>query len=474
MARFLQRAGRSGHRPGVASEIYFVPTHALELLEAAALRDAIREGEIETLPGPQLTYDVLIQFLLTLAVGGGFRPEELYPCLRQTFAFRQLDPKAYAWILRFITQGGEALQGYAEFSKVQEDGQGRLLIKDKRTAMRHRLSMGTIVSDPMVKVRFKTGGFIGMIEEYFISKLKPGDKFFFAGRSLEFVQLKDMQALVKRSSAKTSNIPSYMGGRISLTSRLSEKIKDTLDEVSRGIYRQEETRYLEPLLRLQQKLSLVPDRQTLLIEHQRTKEGDHIYFYPFEGRMVHEILAALVAYRLSVSMPLTFSIAMNDYGFELLSDAALPIESYLEEDLFRMEGLEEDLAACINESEMAKRKFRDVATIAGLIFQGFPGKTATFKHLQSHSGLLYSVFETYDPDNLLLEQARREVMSVAVSEDQVRAALQRINGKRIMLKRPGQFTPFSFPILVDRLRATLSSESLEDRIVKMRAALIEE
>jgi ATP-dependent Lhr-like helicase len=380
---------------------------------------------------------------------------------------------AYEWALNFVTKGGETLSGYEEFSKVELGQDGVFRIKDKSSAMRHRLSMGTIVSDPMLKVRLKNGAFLGMIEEYFLSKLKPGDRFFFSGRNLEFVQIKDMSAIVKLSTRKSSNTPSYMGGRISLTSKLSGQIREILRDASQGVFASEEVGFVAPLLDLQQRLSLIPDDNTLLIEKNISKEGHHIFFFPFEGRMVHEILGSLLAYRISVNYPVTFSIAMNDYGFELLSDSPIPIEDILEEDLFSELHLEEDILRCVNESEMAKRKFRDVATISGLVFQGFPGKPVRFKHLQSNSGILYGVFEDYDPDNLLLEQAHREVLEMQMERDSIFEAIRKINRQQIVLKKPGQFTPFSFPIMVDRLRATLSSESLEDRIAKMRAQMID-
>jgi ATP-dependent Lhr-like helicase len=473
VARFVQRAGRSGHQPGMPSEIYFVPTNSLELIEAAALRNAIETGEMENITCPELTFDVLIQFLITLAVGDGFKEEEIFPVIQKTYSFRNLTQEDFGWIISFITQGGESLRGYEEYSKVEKEEEGIFRVKDKKTAMRHRLSMGTIVSDPMLKVRFKRGAFLGMIEEYFISKLKPGDRFFFSGRNLEFIKIKDMTALVQLSTKKAKNTPSYMGGRISLTSKLSAKIREILENASQGKYLSEEVCFVAPLLQLQQKLSLIPDNQTLLIEKNVSREGHHLFFYPFEGRMVHEILGALVAYRISVSYPVSFSIAMNDYGFELLTDTPIPIEEILEEDFFSEKNLQEDLITCVNESEMARRKFRDVATISGLIFQGFPGKPMRYKHLQSNSGILYGVFEEYDPGNLLLRQAHQEVLDMQLEKGKIPEAIRKINGQRIVVKSPGQFTPFSFPIMVDRLRASLSSESLEDRIAKMRAHLIE-
>lgn len=474
VSRFIQRAGRSGHQPGLPSLIYFVPTHSLELIEAAALRSAMENNESEHILCPTLTYDVLIQFLVTLAVGDGFFEEELYPILKNTYSFQNLSWEEYLWTLAFITQGGESLQGYEEFSKVEKDESGKYQIKNKRAAMVHRLSMGTIVSEPMLKVRFKNGTFLGMVEESFFSKLKSGDRFFFAGRNLEFVAIREMSAIVQLSKRKSTNTPSYMGGRISLSSKLALKIREILEQSKRGFFDSEEIAYAAPLLDLQNRISLVPDKKTLLIEKIISSEGYHVFIYPFEGRMVHEILGALIAYRISVSYPMSFSIAMNDYGFELLSDMPIPIEDILEEDVFSENNLAEDIKTCINESEMAKRKFRDVATISGLVFQGFPGKPIKFKHLQSNSGILFGVFEDYDPDNLLLKQAHLEVMDMQMEKDKVAEAIRRINSQEIVLKVPGQFTPFSFPIMVDRLsRTTLSSESLEDRIAKMKAHLIE-
>ena len=473
VARFVQRAGRSGHQPGLPSEIYFVPTHSLELIEAAALRSAIENGEMENIHCPQLTFDVLIQFLVTLAVGEGFKPEFIFRVVKNTYSFKNLTQEEFDWTISFITKGGSSLSGYEEFSKVEADEEGIFRIKDKKTAMRHRLSMGTIVSDPMLKVRFKNGSYLGMIEEYFFSKLKPGDRFFFSGKNLEFVAIRDMSAIVQLSKKKSSTTPSYMGGRISLTSKLATKIREILEDADNGIYASEEAVYVSPLLELQNRLSLIPDRNTLLIEKNISKDGYHVFFYPFEGRLVHEILGALIAYRISVSYPISLSIAMNDYGFELLSDSPIPIEDILEEDLFSVKNLADDIIACINESEMAKRKFRDVATISGLVFQGFPGKPVKFKHLQANSGILYGVFEDYDPGNLLLKQAHHEVLNMQMEKNKILEAIQKINRQQIILKSPGQFTPFSFPIMVDRLRATLSSESLEDRIAKMRAILVD-
>lgn len=472
VSRFVQRAGRAGHQPGLPSEIFFVPTHALELIEAAALRNAIESQEMEHQFTPELPYDVLIQFLVTLAVGEGFEPDFIFPLVKRTSSFSQLNDQEIQWIMDFITKGGASLGNYEDFLKVNLDEDGKYRVKSKKIAMKHRLSMGTIVSDVSLKVKFKNGSFLGTVEEYFISKMKIGDRFFFAGRSLELLQVKGMDVFVKVSEKKTTNVVSWMGARMSLSSMLSHKIREIFRDYNQGIYESIEVQKILPLLDLQRKLSIVPDEHTFLIESLQTRDGFHLFFYPFEGRMMHELMSALVAYRISQSFPVTLNMAMNDYGFEILSDSYLDIEELLEEDLFSLQNIEQDILHCVNESEMSRRKFREIASIAGLVFQGYPGKPTSFKHIQANSSLLFQVFEQYDPENLLLKQARQEALTQQMEQEMFVKALRKLNELKIEIKRPSQFTPFSFPIMVDRLnRTNISSESVEDKITKILAQM---
>ena len=473
VSRFVQRAGRAGHQPGLPSVVFFVPTNALELIEAAALRNAIEQEDLESQYPPDLPYDVLIQFLVTLAVGEGFEPQSLFQIVRKTKSFEQLSPEEYQWILEFITKGGSSLGSYDDFLKVVVEEDGCYRVKNKKIAMKHRLSMGTIVSDVSMKVKFKNGAYLGTVEEYFIAKMKVGDRFYFAGRNLELIYVKGLDAVVQLTTKKTNQVVSWMGARMSLSSKLAHQIREIFKSYNQGIVNSEEVRRVLPILDLQQQLSLVPDNQTFLIESLQTREGYHLFFYPFEGRMVHELLSALLAYRIAQRFPISFSMAMNDYGFELFSDVRVDIEELLEEDLFSLDQLEEDILHCVNESELSKRKFREIASIAGLVFQGYPGKPTSFKHIQANSGLLFQVFEEYDPENLLLKQARAEALNQQMEQEMFVEAVRKINGQSIQVRYPSQFTPFSFPILVDRLsRTSLSSESVEDKIAKIMAQMV--
>lgn len=470
VARFLQRAGRSGHSPDAVSKIYFLPTHSLELVEAAALKQAVEENFIESKVPLLLCFDVLIQYLCTLAVGEGFYPDQLFEEIKNTYCFSAITESEYQEILLHITAGGKALNQYDEYKKVDILEDGLYKITSRRTAMRHRLHIGTIVSDAMLKVKFFSGGYIGVIEEWFISRLDPGDSFTIAGRNLELVMIKDMTVLVKKSTSKKSIIPSWMGGRMSLSSNLGKKLRQSLD-LSQQKNNVPELKVLQPLFDLQNQLSHVPLQNELLIEHIETKDGFHLFVYPFEGRLVHEAMAAILAWRISKIMPITFSFAMNDYGFELLSDQPIPLDDSNVYELFSDVNLFADIQKSVNSTEMAKRKFRDIAVIGGLIFQGMPGEKQKARHLQSSASLLFKVFAEYEPDNILLRQAYNEVFEQQMEEARLRDMLQRIQQSKIVITWPQQLTPFCFPLKVDSMRENVSSEQLEDRVKRMQQQL---
>jgi len=491
VARFLQRAGRSGHGPGDISRIYFLPTHSLELVEAAALKNAVKENFIESREPMLLCFDVLIQYLCTLAISEGFRPDEILDEVRSTYCFREMTKEEWQNILAHITIGGTALQQYDEFKKIEiEDGIYK--IKNRRIAMRHRLQIGTIVSEAMLRVKFISGGYIGMIEEWFVSRLDPGEVFTLAGRKLEFIMIKDMTALVRKSNAKKSIVPSWQGGRMPLSANLGKKLRETLNSashdpdsyresvVSTGIShvphpgsheKDSELQILKPLFELQQRLSHVPRANELLIEQIETDDGFHLFVYPFEGRLVHEAMAAILAYRISRIISITFSFAMNDYGFELLSDKPIPVDDSNVYELFSTENLFQDIQRSVNATEMAKRKFRDIAVIGGLVFQGYPGEQKKARHLQSSASLLFNVFTEYEPGNLLLRQSYNDVFAQQMEEVRLRDMLHRIQQSKIIITFPEQLTPFCFPIKVDSMREDLSSEKLEERVRRMQMQL---
>jgi ATP-dependent Lhr-like helicase len=486
VARLLQRAGRSGHQPGRPSRVTCVPTHALELIEVAAARDAINAGHIESRPPIDKPLDVLAQHVVTVAAGGGFRRDELLEEVRTTFSYRNLSDEAWQWVIEFVTRGGRALNAYPEFKRVVEDD-GFFKVEDDAIAKRHRQSIGTIVSDASLVVQFQGGAKLGTIEESFVSWLKAGECFLFAGRLLEFIRLHDNTVWVKRATKKRPAIPRWMGTRMPLSTELSRALRKKLEEARDGELNSPEMWAVQPILQLQMQRSSLPAPGELLIERAKTREGHHLFVFPFDGRAVHEGMAAILAYRLSRIRPVSFSFSINDYGFELLSadeiyfhregaetqrhgefevhDSVYP----LLRDLFSPENLAHDLVASLNATALAKRQFREIARIAGLIFEGLPHQRKTSRQMQASSGLFYEVFTKYDPDNLLIAQANREVMEKQLENSRLANAMQRAFDGNIILNDVPKPTPLAFPLMVDLWREQLSSESLADRVRKMQA-----
>ncbi|SEL59741.1 ATP-dependent helicase Lhr and Lhr-like helicase [Maribacter orientalis] len=474
VARFLQRAGRSGHSPGKESVIYFLPTHAIELIEASALQKAVKQNTVEDRMPYLNSYDVLLQYLTTLAISDGFYPKELYNEVKQTFCYQTLTEEKWQWLLNFLVMGSQSLQSYDEYKKVDIEEDGKFKVNNRGVAMRHRFQIGTIVGDVNLAVKYQKGGYIGSIEEFFISKLNKGDVFTFAGRNLEFIRIKEMTVQVRNSNKKTNKISSWMGSRLTLSAQMSELLRNELYSSSEPLKNQSiEIRALAPLFKRQRRDSIVPKPSEFLIETFKTRDGYHHLFYPFEGRFVHEAMGSLLGYRISLLSPITFSLAFNDYGFELLSDQQIDIQQVLDNDLFTVDFMLDDLQKSLNATEMARRRFRDVAIISGMVFTGYPKKGIKMKHLQSSSQLLFDVFRDYEPDNLLFQQAFTETFEHQLEEGRLRLSLERIASQDIVWKECAKPTPFSFPLITDRMsREKLSSEKLADRIKKMAALLM--
>jgi ATP-dependent helicase Lhr and Lhr-like helicase len=468
-ARLMQRAGRSGHQPGAQSRVTCVPTNALELLEVSAAREAILTGEIEDRPPLDKPLDVLAQHLVTVGMGGGFDGNDLLREVRTARTYRHLTAEEWAWTLDFAARGGAALHNYAQYQRLHEQD-GYYRVTDPTIERTHRLSIGTILGDSTLEVQYLRGGKVGTIEESFISRLKKGDHFTLAGKVLQFVMLRDMKVWVRKAKSQRQKgvVPRWYGGGLPLSEQLTAQMRHRLDEVRQGIYRDAETEALRPLLDVQAALSTLPSSDELLIESAHTREGYHLFFFPFEGRFVHEGLAALTAYRLSRLQPITFTLASNDYGYELLSADPAPLQAALDANLFSVENLLTDILHSMNLSEMAKRQFREVARVAGLVLPRFPGGQKTVKQLQVSSSLIYDVFAVHEPDNLLLFQAQQEVLQKQLEQTRLHAALTRIKAGRRVVREVRRPTPFAFPLLVDRLRQTVTSETLEDRIRKMQ------
>lgn len=465
IARLLQRAGRSGHSPGRTSKVVCVASHALELVEFSAAREALAARRLEERPPPECPLDVLVQHMVTVAGGGGFEPEELFEEVKTTASYQSLTRQQFDWALEFVTTGGEALGAYPQYQRIKPQN-GRFGPATPQLAKLHRIAIGTITADSALIVRYQSGKRLGTIEETFIARMKPGDVFAYAGRLLRLVRVRNMEAIVTQAKGKKGVVPRWNGSRFPLSTQLADAVVERLAQCNRGAFADEAVAAVEPLLSLQQRWSKLPEPGRVLLELTTARTGKHAFLFLFQGRLVHEGIGALIAHRLTREAPRTVSVNCNDYALELVS----PHEPWPEDEAFwrrllSTDQLTDDLLASVNTTVMARRQFREIARIAGLIQQGYPGQQKSARHLQASSEMFFDVFEEFDAGNLLLHQARREVLDRQLEVARLRTSLERIGDQPIDLVPTDRLTPLSFPVWADRLRAEhTSSEQWQHRL----------
>jgi len=273
---------------------------------------------------------------------------------------------------------------------------------------------------------------------------------------------------VKPGKPGSALIPRWDGGKCPLSSEVADSIRELLELHVDGRENEPETRAIRRLLKLQHAWSRIPRRHEMLVEQTQTREGHHIFFYPFEGRQVHMGLSALLTYRFARTRPATFSLSFTDYGFELVSRERFELLPLLKSGVLSTENLLEDMLASLNAAELSKRQFREIARVAGLVFQGYPGQPKTNRQVQATSGLIWEVFARWDPANPLLGQAEREVLERQLEFSRLAEGLRRMASAPVVLRQTHKPSPFAFPIMVGRFREKLTSEKLADRVARMQ------
>lgn len=471
VARMIQRAGRSGHRPGAVSRIVCVPSNAFELVEFAAARDAIEKRDLEHRAPVAKPLDVLAQHLVTCAVGGGFVAEELREEVRSTAAYAELTDAEWQWTMDFVHRGGPALTAYPRYTRVIEKD-GRWTVASPQLARLHKIAIGTIVADSALKVQYVGGKVLGTIEESFITRLRIGDRFVFAGRVLELKRIRHMTAYVSRARSARGAVPRWNGGRMPLSTQLADAVCARLARADAGDYTVPEMLAMRPLLELQKRLSRIPRPGQLLIELNQTRHGHHVFCYTFAGRLANEGLGALLGLRLSRAAPRSIVAVANDYGIELSADDPLELDEQSWRDLLSPLNLVDDLMEAVTASRLARRQFREIARIAGLTHQGYPGQHTPARQLQASAEMFFDVFEQFDPGNMLLAQSRREVVEGQLEIRRIAEAMQRMLASEMIILRPRTLSPLAFPLFAENLRATtVSSEQWEQRLRKIVAQM---
>lgn len=468
ISRFVQRAGRSGHTPHGVPKIFFVPTHALEIFEYLATELAIEKGLKEEISPPELSFDVLAQHMMTLAAQEGLDPAKALQEIRSTYSFKDLKEEEFQSLLDFLTYGGRSLSAYSNYHRLKEF-KGKFLIFDKKMLQQHMMNVGTITSDPSIRIRFMKGGDLGSVEESFVGRLKKGDHFVFAGRTLEYVLVRDLTLYVRMAPASSGITAIWGGARLPLSSLLTYHLKEVFELIEKGEFIHPLVSYLSPIIEVQKALSRLPGNSYLLIEEAITREGKHLFIFPFEGRLVHEALASILSVRLSHLTKVTLSFAVNEYGLEILAPADFDFQEFDMKELLSLKNLSLDIQKSLNMTQLAKKQFREIAQVSGLIYQNQARERRTMKNLQMSSSLLFDVFQAYEPDQPLYRQSYDEVKFFQFQEDRLVKVLKQLEGVPFDYYKTSRPSPLAFPLIIERIGSRVSSETLQERLQRMKS-----
>ncbi|GLK78857.1 ligase-associated DNA damage response DEXH box helicase [Methylopila turkensis] len=483
-SRLLQRTGRANHRLDEPSKAIMVPANRFEVIECEAARAAALAGEQDAEAAKPGSLDVLAQHVLGVACGGPFDADALFAEVTSAAPYADVDRATFDDVVAFVATGGYALRSYERFAKIRKTKDGLWRVSNPQVAQSWRINVGTIIEATTLKVRLAKarrskagtvapGGFggrvLGEIEEYFVETLTPGDTFMFAGEILKFDALVDTDVYASRSTSDAPKVPTYVGGRMPLTTDVAARVRGIIDDRASWPQLPEQTR---EWLGLQQRRSLIPEPEQLLVETFPRAGKNFLVAYTFEGRLANQTLGMLLTRRLERAHAAPLGFVASDYCLAVwaLRDMSAMIAGDLLslDALFDQDMLGDDLEAWLEESALMKRTFRNCAIIAGLIERDVIGaKRKTGRQVTMSTDLIYDVLRRHEPDHVLLRAARADAARGLIDLERIVEMLARVKGH--MVHKPlSRVSPLAVPVLLEVGREPVYGAS-QDALLKLAA-----
>lgn len=451
ISRLLQRIGRSNHRLNEPSKALLVPTNRFEYLECLAAKAGIAHNEIDGVVPKTGGLDVLAQHILGTACSGPFNADQLYEEVKTAWPYKDILREDFDKALAFVTNGGYALDNYEQYKRIHINYDGEYELTSRKAARQYRMNIGTIVESPMLQVKMGRRK-LGTIEENFINHLAPGDTFLFAGNVVKFEGLHDMQVMVSRTTAKDAKIPSYDGGKLPMSTHLSLRVRQLLEDRAEWPSLPENVRHW---LEHQEERSILPDTRTMLVEVFPRQRKHFLVAYTFAGRTANQTLGFLVMRRLQRNGDRPVSFVATDYAIAITTLS--PPRNI--EGLFSVDLLGEELNEWLQDTPLLKRLFREDAVIAGLIERRHPGAQKTGRQMTFSSDLIFDVLNKYEPDHILLRAARQDANGGLIDIDRLADLLIGIQNK-IIVKELKKISPLAVPMVLQIARENLSKKQV--------------
>lgn len=466
--RLLQRIGRANHQLDNPSRAVLVPANRFEVLECRAALDAISAHTLDGVPERPGGLDVLAQHILGAACAGPVDRDALYEQVRRAGPYAGLSREDYDDVFGFVATGGYALGAYDRFKRLHENADGLYEISGKTAIRDYRMNVGTIVEAPTLKVRLGRGRVLGEVEENFVNHLTEGDTFIFAGRLLEFVELRETSVITRPGKGDAPAVPAYVGGRLPLSTHLADRVRTILSDPRAWSGLPEQ---VAEWLEVQRWRSLLPSRDGLLVESFPRGNKHYLVAYCFEGRNAHQTLGMLLTRRMERAGLNPLGFVATDYVIGVWGTRS--VENADLDALFAEDMLGDDLEAWMAESSMLKRTFRNVAVIAGLIQRRHPGEEKSRRQVTFNSDLIYDVLRTHEPNHVLLRATRADAASGLTDVRRLAGMLARVKGK-ITHRHLDRVSPLAVPILLEIGRESVYGAAIDELLGESADALISE
>ncbi len=450
IARMLQRIGRSNHRLEETSNAILVPTNKFEYLECLALKQAIKENGLEVIDKKDGSLDVLAQHILGVACSTGFSENALYKTIKSSYPYKNLEKNTLKRIIQFIENGGYSLKNYKQFNKIIKDSKGNYNVENDKVIKQYRMNIGTIVENQLLPIYCKNKK-LGLIEEFFIQNLETGDTFLFAGETLKFLSINSKGVQTIKSKSKEAKIPSYVGGRLPLSTELSNKVLEIL-------YNFNDYKVPKQILEwvnLQKTNSLVPKKNSILVETFLQSKIYHMVIYTFEGKKANQTLGILILKKLEELRNKPLSFVSTDYAIAIKT--LNKVENIF--NLLSKNNLLSNFNNWINSTNLTKRHFRNIAIISGLIEKKHPGHIKTNKQVNFNSDLIFDVLLKFEKKHILLEATKMEVLEELIDYKRLERFFSKVKND-LIVKELNKLSPFSASLLLEFDTVGLNSDKI--------------
>jgi len=453
IARALQRIGRAGHKLHDTIKGKFIILDRDDMVECSIMLKGIVEKKIDKVQIPKNCLDVLSQHIYGMAITKKWKINEIYNLIKGSYCYKKLDYEDFLSVISYLS-GEYALEDKQVYAKIWYDEEtGEIGKRGKLARMIYMTNIGTIPDESFISVILKSSGGekkIGVIDEGFFERLKPGDVFVLGGNKYEYIFSRGMKAYVKASIYRPPTIPSWFSEMLPLSFDLAldiQRFRKLVDEkIKIKMKKKEIIKFIEEFCHVSDKIAEeiyeycktqadyigMPHEKKMIIENYK---GDKNYFifHSLYGRRVNDALSRAIAFLTARQQVRDIEIGINDNGFYITGEniSKQTIEKALK--FINEKNIEEILKEAIEKSEILKRRFRHCAARSLMILRNYKGYIKSAGKQQMKSGFLFGAVKRLDENFVILKEARREILEDVMDIESAKQVISWIKEDRVKI-----------------------------------------